>query len=215
MIFSASLTKHSGTFGAKWWYDIWRCKCVHSKYALAGLDCLYILVHLWCLHRGVTDYLCCKYVQQSFIFFFSSPNTGPSHVSWMYERENGKVFMILLDVLYVRSCERECIWIKEVFALMHPCLSGGVPFLLARVTRLLPVAGTTYKPVVIKVFDLLCLPPRDTHFQTWRTLCYCQRDQWLTEKREPQTDKLRGLNKGVQGWWGKVAGRRGEAEEVS
>lgn len=71
---------------------------VHSKHVLAGLGCLYMLTHLWCSHTGVTDYLCRKYVQQSCIFFSSTPHIEPIHVSRMYERENGKVFVILLDV---------------------------------------------------------------------------------------------------------------------
>lgn len=116
-------------------------------------------MHLWCPHTGVTDYLCRKYVQQSCIFFFlsSTPHIEPIHFSRMYERENGKVFTILLNVcvrLSASGLRRSLLWCSRV--------CRGVSFLPVLVTWLLPVAGTTYKPAVIKVFDLLCLPV-ETH----------------------------------------------------
>lgn len=44
--------------------------------------------------------------------------------------------------------------------------ASAFPLLPVLVTRLLPVAGTTCKSAVIKVFDLLSLAHRDTRFQT-------------------------------------------------
>lgn len=92
----------------------------------------------------------------AFFFLSSTPHIEPIHVR-MYERENGKVFTILLDVcvrLSASGLRRSLLWCSRV--------CRGVSFLPVLVTWLLPVAGTTYKPAVIKVFDLLCLPV-ETH----------------------------------------------------
>lgn len=57
------------------------------------------------------------------------------------------------------------------------------------VTWLLPVAGTTYKLGVIKVFDLLWFPVEARAFPDWQPVCCCHCDQWVTMKREPQSDR--------------------------
>lgn len=93
------------------------------------------------------------------------------------------------------------------FALMHLWLGG---FLLifplpVLVTWLLPVAGTTYKHVVIKVFDLLWFPVEVHTFPDWQTLCCCHCDQWVTMKREPQSDRAEiehGEGSGMAEWEG-------------
>lgn len=91
--------------------------------------------------------------------FSSNSHTGIIHIRKMYERKNAVMFMILLAAL------KECIWIKEAFVPMHLCFCQGVSFLPVLVILLLPLAGTTYKPAIIKVFDLSRLP-RDTSFPT-------------------------------------------------
>lgn len=93
-------------------------------------------------------------------------------------------------------------------ALMHLCLGGflflPLPIL---VTWLLPVAGTTYKLVVIKVFDLLWFPVEVHTFPDWQTLCCCHCDQWVTMKREPQSDRVEiehGEGSRMAEWKGKT-----------
>lgn len=73
------------------------------------------------------------------------------------------------------------------------------------VTWLLPVAGATYKHVVIKVFDLLWFPVEVHTFPDWQTLCCCHCDQWVTMKREPQSDRAEiehGVGSGMAEWEG-------------
>lgn len=75
--------------------------CVLMHCAHAGFDCLCMLMHLWCLHTGLTDFLSCKYVCAcACVSFFSTrrAHSGPVHVSGMYERENSEVFMMFLNV---------------------------------------------------------------------------------------------------------------------
>lgn len=115
------------------------------------VNCLCMLMGLWCLLTWVTGFpLLCSRV----VFYLSGILID---VSRMYERENGKVFMMLLDVcarVSASGLRRFSLWC------IHVC--QGVPLLPVLVTWLLPVAATTYKLAVIKVFDLLCLPA-ETH----------------------------------------------------
>lgn len=85
----------------------------------------------------------------------------------MYEREEGDVFMILLNILCL--CQKVCMWMKKVFAVCCDVSMFVMVFLPSPVpvTLLLPVAAptcTTYELVVINMVDLLLPPNRGTRF---------------------------------------------------
>ena len=148
----------------------------------------------------------------------STSHTGTLHVRGMYERRNGEMFVIFLAAL------KKCIWIKEAFVPMHLCFCQGVSSLPVLVILPLPVAGTTYKLAIIKVFDRARLP-RDTSFPTgkhydittvindWRearaTDWQCR--DWKTGHREGEIkwkwgeERQRKLVKGESEWdWGEM-----------
>lgn len=90
-------------------------------------------------------------------------------------------------------------------------VSPSVSLLPVLVTWLLPVAGTTYKPAVIKVFDLLSLPA-ETHIS--RPANTTLLPLWsMTEGEARGTnwqcrDWTRGCGDGEGGWQGREEGRR-------
>lgn len=135
------------------------CICVHTCTCWV---CLHMLMLLWCLHTEawVTDFLSCNYVQQSFIFFHRA-STFRAHPcqQYVWGRERQGIYDVA-GCMFVSV--RESASGLRRFLLRCICVCPGVSLLPVLVTWLLPVAGTTYKPAVIKVFDLLSLPA-ETH----------------------------------------------------
>lgn len=130
---------------------------------------------------------------QFFFFFFHSTYRFQSCLEDEWGREQHRTMILLLWICITGICFDASLfgWFSLFFSL--PVL----------VTWLLPVAGTTYKLVVIKVFDLLWFPVEAHTFPDWRTLCCCHCDQWVTMQREPQSDRAEiehGEGSGMAEW---------------
>lgn len=170
------------------------CICVHIQYAHAGFGCCR-LMHLWSLH------LSNKCVQQSFFFFYPAYTFGVHPCQqdvWVWERQgiyDAAQCMCASVRVSASGLRRFLLWCIRV--------CWGVSLLPVLVTWLLPVAGTTYKPAVIKVFDLLSLPA-ETHIS--RPANTALLPPWsMTEGEAGATnwqcrDWTRGCGDG-EGWW--------------
>lgn len=91
------------------------------------------------------------------------------------------------------------------------CIS--VSLLPVLVTWRLPVAGTTYKPAVIKVFDLLSFPAESHISRPANTMLL---PSWSMAEWEARATnwQCRDWTRGARGWRRRATGWRGEAEEV-
>lgn len=108
----------------------------------------------------MTDFLSYKYVQTSFIFFY------PAYTFRAHRCQRDARAWEWQGIYDVACCmcasARASASGLRSFLLWCIRVCPGVSLLPVLVTWLLPVAGTTYKPAVIKVFDLLSLPA-ETH----------------------------------------------------
>lgn len=134
--------------------------------------------------------------------FFISPTqhaySPPMHVS---RRHGYSSYLRCRSHVWARQSKSG---LRRFPARLRPYPLECFPSLPVLVTRRLSVADATYKPAVIKVFDLPSLPRRDTHFQTSKQR-YCHRDQWVKERPEPQTDRgeiEQGGSRDEEGWRG-------------
>lgn len=157
----------------------------------------------------MTDYLSNKYTQQSFIYTYIT-YTLSTHLCqqdiWAWATRH-----CICVLCMCASVRVSAFGLRRVSLLwcIHVC--RGVSLLPVLVTWLLPVAGTTYKPAVIKVFDLLSLPA-ETHIS--RPANTALLPPWSMTEGEARganwqcRDWTRGSGDGGR----RAAGWRGEAE---
>lgn len=141
-----------------------------------------------------------------FFFFFLPPaymfRSHPCQQDVWVEKQQGiyDVWCMCTSVRVTESGQsRAFLWF------IHVC--PGISLLPVLVTWLLSVAGTTYKPAVIKVFDLLSLPT-ETHIS--RPANTTLLPLWsMTEGEARATNwQCRDWTRGVREWWGRVAEER-------